>query len=129
VEVGGLGEVGAGGERGEVGDGVGDGRRRLGRVERRLPRAPVVFGDGRGVIGGGESHGAEAAEEAAERKKHLLCREPAARWSRGGGLVGCLPTNLVLQLVNYHKMINLVLNINKGPACLFSLINVINSNP
>jgi hypothetical protein len=68
VEVGGFGEVGAGGERGELGDWVGDGRRRLGRIERRLPRTPVVFGDGGGVIGG-KSHGAEATEEAPQKKK------------------------------------------------------------
>jgi len=65
VEVGGLGEVRAGGERGELCDGVGDGRRRLGSVERRLPGTPGVFGYGRGGVLGGESHIAEAAEEAA----------------------------------------------------------------
>lgn len=59
VEVGGIGEVRARGKRSELGDGVGDGRRRLGSIERRLPRTPVVFGHGTFVVGGGD-HGAEA---------------------------------------------------------------------
>lgn len=74
VEVAGLGEVGAGGERRERGDGVGDGRRRLGRVEGRLPRPPLafffVFSGGGGGGGGGGEHAAEAAEEAARREWH-----------------------------------------------------------
>jgi hypothetical protein len=68
VEVGGGGEVGARGERGEVCDGVGDGQRRRGGVERRLPR-PAVVARG-GSLGlrsrGGGAHGAESAQEAAE---------------------------------------------------------------
>ena len=74
VEVGVLGEVGAGGERGEVGDGVGDGRRRPGSVERRLPLTPLSFGDG-GVVRGGKSHDvAEETEEAAQGEGHVLRR-------------------------------------------------------
>lgn len=74
VEVGGLGEVGAGGERGEVGDGVGDGRRRPGSIERRLPLTPLALGDG-GVVRGGQSHDvADETEEAAQGEGHVLHR-------------------------------------------------------
>lgn len=42
VEVAVLGEVGAGCEHRERGDGVGDGRRRQGRVEGRFPQPPLA---------------------------------------------------------------------------------------
>jgi len=69
VEVGFGGEVGARGERGEVRDRVGDGRRGRRRVEGRLPRATVVARGGsvaNGHFRGGGEHGSDTTGETAE---------------------------------------------------------------
>jgi len=83
VEVGVGGEVGARGQRGEVRDRVGHGRRRRGGVEGRLPRAALAARGGFAFwLRGGGEHGSEAASDPAEAAARGEGHAPALT---GGG--------------------------------------------